>query len=125
MGRLNEIYDEFKDRVEFVCVYIQEAHPTDGWQVLMNVRDEILHAQAKTEAERAEAAGACLIGLQFRMPMVLDKLSNEVDEAYSALPERLYVLGPDGTIAWRCGPGPFGFDVDGWKAAIEEQASQG
>ena len=88
----------------------------------MNVREEVLFSQAKTEDERAQAAGACVLGLQFRMPMVLDRLSNEVDEAYSALPERLYVIDPSGSIAWRSGPGPFGFDVEGWKRAIEEQA---
>lgn len=87
------------------------------------MRDEILFQQATTEAQRAEAAQACFIGLQFRMPMVLDALSNEVDEAYSALPERLYVIDREGKIAWRCGPGPFGFDVDGWRQAVAEQAT--
>jgi hypothetical protein len=87
----------------------------------MNVRDEVLFAQPTSDDERVEAASACMLGLQFRMPMVLDKLSNEVDEAYSALPERLYVVDREGTIAWRSGPGPFGFDIDGWQQAIEAQ----
>ena len=96
--------------------------PVGGWQVLANLRDEVLVSQAKSEDERAQAAEACVLRLNFRMPMLLDRLSNEVDRAYSALPERLYVIDPTGTIAWRSGPGPFGFDVDGWKRAIEEQA---
>jgi type I thyroxine 5'-deiodinase len=91
--------------------------------VLSNLRDQVLFSQAKTEGDRAEAAEACVLGLHFRMPMVLDRLSNEVDQAYSALPERLYVIDRAGTIAWRSGPGPFGFDVDGWKRAVEDQAS--
>ena len=62
-----------------------------------------------------------MLGLRFRMPTVLDRLSNEVDRAYAALPERLYVVDPAGRIAWRSGPGPWGFDVDGWLAAIEAQ----
>jgi len=90
----------------------------------MNVRDDIVFAQPTTDDERVEAASACMLGLNFRMPMVLDALSNEVDEAYSALPERLYVIDRDGTIAWRCGPGPFGFDVEGWQRAIEEQSAR-
>ena len=116
---MNEIYDGFRDRVAFVCVYIQEAHPEDGWQVAMNTQEAIVYDQPKTESERANVAEACVLGLNFRMPMVLDKLSNEVDTAYSALPERLYLVDEVGRIAWRSGPGPFGFDVDGWQIAIE------
>ena len=37
--RLDEIYMEYRDRVEFYLVYIQEIHPSDGWQVLSNVHD--------------------------------------------------------------------------------------
>ena len=84
----------------------------------MNVHQQIVYAQPTTEQERAEVAGACAIGVNLRMPMVIDELSNEVDEAYGALPERLYLIDADGTIVWRSGPGPFGFDVDGWEKAI-------
>ena len=87
----------------------------------MNVRDAVEYAQPATEAERVDVASACVLGLNFRMPMVLDKLSNEVDAAYSALPERLYVIDEAGRIVWRSGPGPWGFDIDGWKQAIEDQ----
>ena len=37
----------------FLCIYIQEAHPTDGWQVLMNLDQKIEYAQPQTEAELA------------------------------------------------------------------------
>ena len=88
-----------------------------------NTQQGIVYDQPTSEDERAEVAQACVLGLRFRMPTVLDRLSNEVDLAYAALPERLYVVDARGRIAWRCGPGPWGFDVDGWAAAIEVQAA--
>ena len=114
------MYERYQGQVEFVCVYIQEAHPDDGWQVAMNLHHEIVYRQPTTAQERAEIAGACAIGMKLRMPMVIDELSNEVNAAYGALPERLYLIDAQGTIVWRTGPGPFGFDVDGWEAAIAE-----
>jgi hypothetical protein len=91
----------------------------DGWQVLMNVQQQILYAQPKTDAERAEVASACQIDMKLEMPVLLDELSNEVDTAWAALPERLYLVDAQGRIAYRGGPGPFQFDPGAWEQAIE------
>ncbi|MCH7589259.1 MAG: hypothetical protein IIC78_14675, partial [Chloroflexi bacterium] len=29
--RLQDLYDRYGDRVQFLVIYIREAHPTDGW----------------------------------------------------------------------------------------------
>ena len=73
-----------------------------------------------SEAERVEAAGACMLNLSLTMPMALDEMSNVVDTAYAALPERLYLIDAEGRIAYRSGPGPWGFDIDAWEGAIRE-----
>jgi type I thyroxine 5'-deiodinase len=91
----------------------------------MNQRQGVVYAQPTSEDERAEVAEACVLGLDLEMPMVLDDMSNEVDEAYSALPERLYVIDAEGTIVWRSGPGPWGFDLDGFEAALRAQVDLG
>ena len=110
--------------MDFYCVYIQEAHPDDGWQVLTNLRERIVFNQPKTIDERAAAAEACVLHMQLEMPTLLDGISNEVDSAYSALPERLYVIDPDGRIVWRTGPGPWNFLPDAWEKAIRERVSR-
>ena len=84
-----------------------------------NVAEEVLYSQPTTTDERAEVAQACVLRLNFEMPMLLDEMSNAVDEAYAALPERLYLVDAEGNVVWRCGPGPFGFDVDGWEEQIK------
>ena len=33
MPALNALYAQYRDRVAFPVVYIQEAHPIDAWQV--------------------------------------------------------------------------------------------
>jgi hypothetical protein len=119
--RLDGIAQEFGDRIHFLCVYIKEAHPTDGSQSPANLDDEVLFAQPTTEDERAEVAAACMLRHNFSFPMVLDDMSDVVGSAYMAMPERLYVLDGEGRVTWKCGLGPHLFDPDGFEAAIKEQ----
>ncbi len=120
---MNEIYERYRDRVDFYLVYIQEAHPTDGWLTLSNVEQQVLYEQPKTADERAALAGVCMLNLGFGMPMLLDNMDDEVDCRYAALPERLYVLDEDGVIVYRGVMGSRGFDVESWREAVEKQAA--
>lgn len=52
--------------------------------------------------------------------MVVDGIDDEVNMAYSAWPERLYVLKPDGTIHYRGDLGPAGFDPQEAADAVAE-----
>lgn len=117
--RLNEIYEELKDRVQFFCVYIQEAHPTDGWQVPANVEEDVLYAQPKTIEEREELAQVCTLRLNLKMPMLLDDISNEADRLYAALPDRLYFLDEKGVVVFRSLVGSRGFIVENWYEAMK------
>lgn len=121
--RLNEIFEELKDRVEFFCVYIQEAHPTDGRQSAQNLTDNVLYEQPKSIEGREELAQVCALRLNLRMPMLLDNMSNDVDRLYAALPDRLYFLDEEGTVVFRTLVGSPGFDVDAWYAAIKSYAN--
>ena len=86
----------------------------------MNIDEKIIYDQPTTIEARAEVAEACVLHMQLEMPTLLDKMSNEVDEAYSALPERLFLIDADGRIHWRCGMGPWGFDPNGLEKAIQQ-----
>lgn len=116
--RLNEIYEELKDRVQFYCVYIQEAHPTDGRQAAQNLIDKVLYEQPKSIEEREDLAQVCVLRLNLKMPTLLDNMSNEVDHLYAALPDRLYLLDEHGVVIFRTVVGSPGFDVDAWYTAI-------
>ena len=52
-----------------------------------------------------------------RRPTLIDDAANEVNRAYAAWPDRLYVIGTDGRVAYQGGPGPAGFrpdEVEAW-----------
>ena len=121
--RMNKIYETYKDRIEFYLIYIREAHPSDGWQVRSNLDDHVEFLEPQNEDARAELAKVCQLNLGFTMPMLLDNMDNEVDVKYAALPERLYVLDPNGKVFFRGIMGSRGFDVDTWLQAIKEQAN--
>ncbi len=59
------------------------------------------------------------------MPVLLDELSNQVDQAYAAPPERHYFIDQQGVIVWPSGTGPWGFELDGWNQAIRDHIGTG
>jgi len=109
VGPLESLHRRFGDPIEFFVVYIREAHPTDAWQVEANEREGVLFTQPTTIEERSEVASACSLRLELSIPTLVDDMGNSTDLKYYALPDRLYLVGKDGRIAFRGAPGPFGF----------------
>ena len=116
---MTQIYQRFRDRVEFFVVYVQEAHPTDGWQTDSNLQDGVLFRQHQSYAEREEVAQTCSLDLHIGLPIIIEEMDNAIDEAYGAAPERLYLVGVDGKVAYQGGAGPHFFNLDEWERAIE------
>jgi hypothetical protein len=119
-GHLEDLHRRFGDRVEFFVIYIREAHPTDEWQVESNESEKILFEQPKTLDARSEIAQVCSLKLELSIPTLVDDMENSTDRKYYALPDRLYLVGRDGRVAYRGGPGPFGFVASELERAIEE-----
>lgn len=94
-----------------MVVYITEAHPSDVWQMQGNIRDSVVFASPKSEEERALLAGACVSKLGIKPPAVLDQFGNATENAYTAWPDRLYVIDAAGRVAYKSRPGPFGFNA--------------
>jgi hypothetical protein len=113
---LNKLYKEYRDRAAFYVVYIQEAHPIDAWQLNDNIKDDVLVATTTTTDERITVANICVKNLGIEFPALVDEADNRVERDYTGWPDRLYVIGRDGTIAYKSAPGPFGFKP----AAVEE-----
>ena len=90
-------------------VYILEAHPVDAWQDEDNLKEKIAVASPSTLAARCEVADTCATKLALRIPAVIDDLGNSTESAYTAWPDRLYVIDRDGRVAYKSQPGPYGF----------------
>ena len=115
------MYAKYRDRVQFLLVYIREAHPTDGRQAPANVKENILHASPKTDAERDVLATVCVRKLDIHFPAVVDEIGDSTEKNYTAWPDRLYLVGRDGRIAWKGEPGPRGFRPPDLEKAIETE----
>ena len=99
-------------------VYITEAHPSDVWQMESNVHDKVVFASPRNEDERASVAGTCVRKLGIEIPAVLDEFGNSTESAYTAWPDRLYLIDRNGKIAYKSRPGPFGFKAAELRAAL-------
>ncbi len=118
--RLNELYANYKDQVQFYMVYIREAHPHDGWRVPNNLIEDIIFDEPTTDEERTEVASVCQIDLDLHMPMLLDRIDNDIDNKYVGLPMRLFLIDADGKIAFAGEKGPFGWDDEAFEKTLKE-----
>ena len=102
-------------------VYIQEAHPTDLWTQQANVRDGVLFASPRSNEERGETASTCVRRLGIHIPAILDGIENKTERAYTGWPDRLYIVGKGGRVAYKSAPGPFGFSARGLATALQHE----
>jgi hypothetical protein len=126
---LHDLYLKHRDKVEFIVVYIREAHPVDGWWLGGGVAGQWLKAtkskaatdvyDPQTLPERQAVAERCASELGYGIPTYVDDLDDDVSKAYAAMPTRLYLVGRDGRIAYAGGLGPWGFKPDELSDAID------
>jgi hypothetical protein len=84
----------------------------------MNRDQDIRVNDPTTTEERVEVAATCAIRTEIRMPVVVDEIDDTIARAYGALPDRLYLIGRGGNVAFQGERGPFGFNPDHLEAAI-------
>ena len=112
---LEKAYQHYKDKATIYLVYIREAHPVDGWYTgFRAIKDP------RTLEERHDVAGQCLSTLKFTIPCLVDGIDNAVERAYAAWPDRIYVIDPTGKIAYKSGPGPWGFRPRELEVALQK-----
>ena len=75
------LYERFGEQVAFLCVYIREAHSTDGWSV--DSGWSIIADPEDLEGRKNAAAQACSM-LQLPFPIVVDTMDDQVARRWSA-----------------------------------------
>jgi Iodothyronine deiodinase len=111
--------ERYAGRVAFFVVYIKEAHPEDGWVLASNREQDIAVSDPTSEEERAQVAEACTLRLHIRMPVLIDGIDNETARQYGGWPDRLYLIGRDGRVAFQGEEGPSGFKPEELERAIQ------
>ena len=56
--------------------------------------------------------------------MLLDDMNDTVSKAYSALPERFFILGTDGAVAYSGARGPRGINLDALEKRLVELTAE-
>ena len=123
--RLDELAKSYGDKVKFFGVYIREAHADGEDQVIRNLDEGVIFTQPETEDERAEVASACMLRYNFSFPMLLDGMDNDAEEKYISWPDRLYIIGENGKVAYQGGLGPLYFDVDEFEQVLTKMVNGG
>lgn len=113
---MERLYQTHKDIATFRIVYINEAHAADGDRPVPYAEELGLYEHVNYE-DRCTSAEQMLIDEKVTIPCLIDNMDNKVNEAYSAWPDRIFVIKPDGTLAVSAKQGPWGF-----KPAIKKTA---
>jgi len=85
-------------------VYIREAHPSNAWQMVVNVRENIVFSDPATSEERSTRAESCVRKLGIHIPALVDDVADGVEASYTGWPDRLYVITRDGRVAYKARP---------------------
>ena len=123
--RMKQLIADYDGAIQFVFVYVLEAHPTDGWNMPSNKAADIMYAQPVTMDERTKVARDWRNAYNFEIPIILDWPDNRINEDYAGSPERLYVLDAEGVVTFKSEQGPY-YDshLDDWAAALEKIATE-
>ena len=126
--RLHELYEQYHKKVQFLSIYIREAHPIDGWWMGRRLTRNLVkkyapkasmdHYDPKAIEERRAVAGECETALEYGIRTYVDEMDDAVNIAYAAWPTRLYLIGLDGKVIYGGGLGPYDFKPGKLKAAI-------
>jgi hypothetical protein len=87
-----------------------------------NIKDGVVFASPRDEEERSAVAGTCVRKLGIEIPAVLDEFGNSTEAAYTAWPDRLYLIDSSGRVVFKSKPGPFGFKPDNLQNALKKLA---
>ena len=127
---LQDIYEQYHNQVQFISIYIREAHPIDGWWLGRRLSRTLVrkfspkvsldYYDPKTIEERRAVAGDCEEALQYGIRTYVDEMDDYVNNTYAAWPTRLYLVGLDGIVAYAGKMGPWNFKPRELKQAIDQ-----
>jgi len=85
----------------------------------VNEKEKVVIDYPKDYDDRASVAGACSTKLGIEFPALVDNIDNKTEVAYTAWPDRLYLIDSSGQIAFKSEAGPFGFKTELLSKALE------
>jgi len=138
LGTLNDFIKfskEYSTKAKFLNIYIEEAHPTDGWYI---EGSKYILAQHKTIEERFHAAQ--LLKKEFEninnqlhdnqdeqdksedQIIIVDDINNIISQLFGAIPERMAIIYQN-KLFYLGGKGPFDYSIEKCENALKDLLS--
>lgn len=90
IGGINDLYEDFSgDDVQFLFVYVREAHPGEKRSAHESYEDKVDAAEQFRDDEEVE------------FPIVVDDLNGKIHRKYGTLPNSTYIIDKEGRVAFR------------------------
>uniref|UniRef100_A0A9L0T7I7 Iodothyronine deiodinase n=2 Tax=Equus TaxID=9789 RepID=A0A9L0T7I7_HORSE len=117
----SKLVEEFSSVADFLLVYIDEAHPSDGWAV---PGDSSLSFEVKKHQNQEDRCAAAHQLLErFSLPpqcrVVADRMDNNANVAYGVAFERVCIVQRQ-KIAYLGGKGPFYYNLQEVRRWLEK-----
>ncbi|XDA78722.1 hypothetical protein R6Z07F_008810 [Ovis aries] len=121
----SKLVEEFSSVADFLLVYIDEAHPSDGWAV---AGDSSLFFEVKKHRNQEDRCAAAQQLLErFSLPpqcrVVADRMDNNANVAYGVAFERVCIVQRQ-KIAYLGGKGPFFYNLQEVRRWLEKNFSK-
>ncbi len=114
IGGLLELQEEFSDRdVEFLFVYVREAHPGENLPAHESMKDKVEAAEYFRDEEEVE------------IPILVDELNGKVHRRYGSLPNPTFIIDKSGRIAFRALATRAGVIEEALEELLERQEERG
>ncbi|XP_077994458.1 type I iodothyronine deiodinase-like [Glandiceps talaboti] len=103
-GSLYKLHQDYKVNVDFLYIYILEAHPKDGWPLgahysshyqHVNVDERIAAARRLIEADSQYQTFTSNVQNEVKVRMVVDTMENMFAQTYASQPNRAFVIKND------------------------------
>ncbi|KAJ7360509.1 Thyroxine 5-deiodinase [Desmophyllum pertusum] len=107
LDEFQKMAKRFSHIADFCVVYIEEAHPSDGWAL----KDNYAIRTHSTQTERCRAARELARNIP-ECPVVVDTMLDAANIAYGALPIRFHIV-QNRRVVYEGGPGPMGYNMGG------------
>ena len=86
---VQELYDEFGDRIDFIMLYVREAHPGEHF------------AQSETMEEKLEHAQALEESYDIQWTVAADNIDGDLHRALDPKPNAAFLMNSEGIILFR------------------------
>ncbi len=105
---VQDLYDEFGDRVKFIMMYVREAHPGEHFAQVATIEEKLGHARSLKEF------------YDIQWTVAADSVNGSLHRALDPKPNSAFLMDRDGTILFRS---LWASDYDALRQALQAIAS--